>query len=139
MGEGLDVAGADRFVGVLGEDGAQEFEEEPEQPPVRNPAEAEFHKKLTDNTSDFAEIVLRETDNHGVDVVFDNVGEAVMEKSLQCTKYNGRYLMMGFASNKLVADEPWIVPRRIALVAHQTANLTAKLYGVACRETVKRD
>ena len=53
--------------------------------------------------------------NHGVDVVFDNVGEAVMEKSLQCTAYNGRYLMMGFASNKVVADEPFIVPRRIAL------------------------
>ena len=48
--------------------------------------------------------------NKGVDVVFDNVGEAVMEKSMQCTVYNGRYLMMGFASNKVVADEPFIVP-----------------------------
>jgi NADPH2:quinone reductase len=67
------------------------------------------------NTNDFAEIVLRETDGQGVDVVFDNVGEAVLEKSLQCTKYNGRYLMMGFASNKVVADEKFIVPRRIAL------------------------
>ena len=38
-----------------------------------------------------------------------------MEKSLQCTRYNGRYLMMGFASNKVVADEKFIVPRRIAL------------------------
>jgi NADPH:quinone reductase len=67
------------------------------------------------NEADFAAIVLAETGNKGVDVVFDNVGEAVMEKSLQCTVYNGRYLMMGFASNKLVADEPFIVPRRIAL------------------------
>jgi NADPH2:quinone reductase len=67
------------------------------------------------NTDDFAEIVLSETGNQGVDVVFDNVGEAVLEKSLQCTKYNGRYLMMGFASNKVVADEKFIVPRRIAL------------------------
>ena len=66
-------------------------------------------------TTDFAETVLAETDGQGVDVVFDNVGEAVFEKSLQCTKYNGRYLMMGFASNKLVADEKFIVPRRIAL------------------------
>lgn len=64
---------------------------------------------------DFAEIVLRETDGQGVDVVFDNVGEAVLEKSLQCTRYNGRYLMMGFASNKVVADEKFVVPRRIAL------------------------
>jgi NADPH2:quinone reductase len=67
------------------------------------------------NEADFAEIVLAETGNSGVDVVFDNVGEAVMEKSMQCTAYNGRYLMMGFASNKLVADEPFIVPRRVAL------------------------
>jgi NADPH2:quinone reductase len=67
------------------------------------------------NTNDFAEIVLSETDSQGVDVVFDNVGEAVLEKSLRCTKYNGRYLMMGFASNKVVADEKFIVPRRIAL------------------------
>ena len=52
--------------------------------------------------------------NRGVEVVFDNVGEAVMEKSMQCTAYNGRYLMMGFASNKLVADEPFIVPPRRA-------------------------
>src|SRR6516164_5290424 len=65
--------------------------------------------------SDFAETVLAETEGQGVDVVFDNVGEAVLEKSLQCTKYNGRYLMMGFASNKVVVDEKFIVPRRIAL------------------------
>ncbi|MDQ1434648.1 MAG: NADPH:quinone reductase, partial [Actinomycetota bacterium] len=65
--------------------------------------------------TDFAPVVLAETANRGVDVVFDNVGEAVMEKSMQCTAYNGRYLMMGFASNKLVADEPFIVPRRVAL------------------------
>jgi NADPH2:quinone reductase len=67
------------------------------------------------NDTDFAEVVLAETGNKGVDVVFDTVGEAVMEKSMQCTVYNGRYLMMGFASNKVVADEPFIVPRRIAL------------------------
>ena len=59
--------------------------------------------------------MLAETGNRGVEVVFDNVGEAVMETSLQCTAYNGRYLMMGFASNKVVADEPFVVPRRIAL------------------------
>jgi NADPH2:quinone reductase len=67
------------------------------------------------NDADFGEVVLAETGNRGVDVVFDNVGEAVMERSMACTAYNGRYLMMGFASNKVVADEPFLVPRRIAL------------------------
>ncbi len=66
-------------------------------------------------TDDFAAAVLADTANRGADVVFDNVGEAVMEASMNCTAYNGRYLMMGFASNKLVADEPFIVPRRVAL------------------------
>ena len=56
---------------------------------------------------------MAETGNRGVDVVFDNVGEAVLEASMNCTAYNGRYLMMGFASNKTVADEPFIVPRRL--------------------------
>ena len=51
----------------------------------------------------------------GVDVVFDNVGPAVFEKSAACIAYGGRYLMMGFASDKTVADEKWIVPRRIAV------------------------
>jgi NADPH2:quinone reductase len=67
------------------------------------------------NDADFAQVVLAETANRGVEVVFDNVGEAVMEKSMHCTAYNGRYLMMGFASNKVVADEPFIVPRRVML------------------------
>jgi NADPH2:quinone reductase len=67
------------------------------------------------NSTDFSEIVLEQTANQGVDVVFDNVGEAVMEMSMKCTRYNGRYLMMGFASNKAVADEQFLVPRRVAL------------------------
>ena len=45
-------------------------------------------------------IVLEQTGGQGVDVVFDNVGEAVMEKSIKALAYNGRYVMMGFASDK---------------------------------------
>jgi NADPH2:quinone reductase len=65
-------------------------------------------------TEDFKKIVLLKTNNRGVDVVFDNVGAAVMDDSMACTAYNGRYLMMGFASDKSHADEPFIVPRRIS-------------------------
>jgi NADPH2:quinone reductase len=65
--------------------------------------------------ADFAAAILEATGNRGVDVVFDNVGEAVMDASMNCIAYNGRYLMMGFASNKEVADERFVVPRRIAL------------------------
>jgi NADPH2:quinone reductase len=66
-------------------------------------------------TEDFAAVVMAETGGRGVDVVFDNVGDAVMDASLNCTAYNGRYLMMGFASDKTVADEKYIVPRRICM------------------------
>lgn len=62
---------------------------------------------------DFAEAVMRETNNRGVDVVFDNVGDAVFDASVKCTAYNGRYVMMGFASDKTKADEPYFVPRQI--------------------------
>src|SRR5438067_563352 len=73
------------------------------------------HVTINYTTTDFTEVVLTETSNRGVDVVFDNVGESVFGASLKCTAYNGRYLMMGFASNKRVADEAFVVPRRIAL------------------------
>jgi NADPH2:quinone reductase len=53
------------------------------------------------------------TGDHGVDVVFDNVGDAVFDASVKCTAYNGRYVMMGFASDKTKADEPYFVPRQI--------------------------
>ncbi|MFK8018609.1 MAG: zinc-binding alcohol dehydrogenase family protein [Pseudomonadales bacterium] len=66
-------------------------------------------------TDDFAAKVMELTNKQGVDVVFDNVGEAVMEKSMNCLRYNGRYVMNGFASDKSVADEKFLVPRRIAL------------------------
>ncbi len=66
-------------------------------------------------TDEFAPIVLEHTGGRGVDVVFDNVGEAVLDASMNCTAYNGRYLMMGFASNKIVADEKLIVPRRLSM------------------------
>jgi NADPH2:quinone reductase len=73
------------------------------------------HVAINYASTDFSEVVLAETSNSGVDVVFDNVGASVMEASMKCLKYNGRYLMMGFASDKAVADEKFLVPRRIAL------------------------
>ena len=33
---------------------------------------------------------------------------------MNCIAYNGRYLMMGFASDKSRADQPLIVPRRLS-------------------------
>src|SRR5262249_20493956 len=74
----------------------------------------ELGADLAIDYEDFAAVAMKETGGKGVDVVFDNVGEAVMEKSMGCLAYNGRYLMMGFASDKRFVDEKLIVPRRIA-------------------------
>lgn len=63
---------------------------------------------------DWKAIVLEKTGRRGVDVVFDNVGPSVMDDSIACTAYGGRYLMMGFASGKHAVDEKWIVPRKIS-------------------------
>jgi NADPH2:quinone reductase len=73
------------------------------------------HLAIDYTQQDFAAAVLDATDGRGADVVFDNVGAAVMERSMACLAYDGRYLMMGFASDKRVADEKLVVPRRIAL------------------------
>jgi NADPH:quinone reductase len=62
---------------------------------------------------DFAEVVLAETDNRGVDVVFDNVVAGIFEQTLKCVKYDGRLVMMGFAGDKTKADEPFIIPRKV--------------------------
>src|SRR5262245_6363383 len=72
------------------------------------------HVAIDYRERDFAPVVLEETDNRGVDVVFDNVGQAVMDASIKCIAYNGRYLMMGFASDKKYVDEKLIVPRQIS-------------------------
>ena len=80
----------------------------------------------------FNEIVMEATGNRGVDVVFDNVGASVMDASMKCTAYNGRYLIMGFASDKSHADEKFIVPRSVSagnlrlcgvLLAYADANI----------------
>ena len=62
---------------------------------------------------DFAEVVLAETNNRGVDVVFDNVVAGIFEQTLKCVAYDGRLVMMGFAGDKTKADEPFIIPRKV--------------------------
>ena len=83
------------------------------------------------------ERVLLETDGRGADVVFDNVGEAVFDASIKATAYDGRYLMMGFASNKAVADEPWIVPRQILMANIRLCGVTLAYADDGLRSMVK--
>ena len=88
---------------------------------------------------DFAQIVLDRTGDRGVDVVFDNVGQAVMEKSMSCLAYNGRYLVMGFASDKALADEKLIVPRRVAIGNFKLCGVLLAYLPDAMGKMLKRD
>lgn len=88
--------------------------------------------------SNFADIVLDETENRGVDVVFDNVGEAVMADSMKSIAYDGRYLMMGFASDKSRADEKFLVPRSICAGNFKMCGVMLAYASDAVRPTMKR-
>ena len=52
-------------------------------------------------TEDLRERIRELTDDRGVDVVYDTVGGDFMEPALRGTGWNGRYLVIGFASGTI--------------------------------------
>lgn len=63
-------------------------------------------------TDDFVAAVLAATGGRGVDVAFDTVGGTTTEQTFRCMAFNGRHLLVGFASGIEQEDEG-IVPRPI--------------------------
>ena len=64
------------------------------------------------NETDFSEAVLDVTDGRGVDVAFDSIGGEVTTKTFECMAFNGRHLLVGFASG-IEAEDEGIVPRPV--------------------------
>ncbi len=62
--------------------------------------------------TDFVDAVLQATDGRGVDVAFDSVGGDVTTKTFRCMAFNGRHLLVGFASG-IGAEDEGIVPRPV--------------------------
>ena len=60
---------------------------------------------------DFVSRVLEETDGRGADVIYDSVGGDTTDRSLKCIAWNGRLLVIGFASG----DIPSIKMNRVLL------------------------
>jgi NADPH2:quinone reductase len=60
---------------------------------------------------DFVPRVLKETDGRGADVIYDSVGGDVTDRSLKCIAWNGRLLVIGFASG----DIPEVKLNRVLL------------------------
>jgi len=50
---------------------------------------------------DFAPVVARETGGRGADLIFDPVGGDTFERSRKCIAFEGRLLVIGFASGKI--------------------------------------
>jgi NADPH2:quinone reductase len=62
--------------------------------------------------TDFVHAVLDATDGRGVDVAFYTVGGDVTIKTFSCMAFNGRHLLVGFASG-IEAEDEGIVPRPV--------------------------
>lgn len=60
---------------------------------------------------DFVPRVLEETDGRGADVIYDSVGGDTTDRSLKCIAWNGRLLVIGFASG----DIPSVKMNRVLL------------------------
>jgi NADPH2:quinone reductase len=52
-------------------------------------------------SADFAAIVNQATDGNGADVIYDPVGGEVFERSTKCIAFEGRIIVVGFASGKI--------------------------------------
>lgn len=62
-------------------------------------------------TQDFVPIVMEETGGRGADVIYDSVGGETTDRSLKCIAWNGRLLVIGFASG----DIPSVQMNRVLL------------------------
>jgi len=60
---------------------------------------------------DFVEGVLAETGGRGADVIYDSVGGDIFDRSLKCIAWNGRLVVVGFASGTI----PEVKANRIML------------------------
>jgi NADPH2:quinone reductase len=61
---------------------------------------------------DFVDAVLDVTAGRGVDVAFDSIGGEITERTFRCMAFNGRHLLVGFASG-IAAEDEGMVPRPI--------------------------
>jgi NADPH2:quinone reductase len=70
------------------------------------------HVAIDYRHADFVDTVLDATQGRGVDVAFDSVGGDVTLRTFRCMAFNGRHLMVGFASG-IEAEDEGLVPRPI--------------------------
>lgn len=69
---------------------------------------------------DFAERVMKDTENRGLPVIFDTVGEPVFDKSLDCVAVNGRLVTIVYNEN----------PRVVSALFRKNATVHMEFMGV---------
>jgi NADPH2:quinone reductase len=88
---------------------------------VSTPAKAELARQagadvvILYTEQDFLEVVRRETNGRGVDVVYDSVGAATWEKSLDCLRPRGMMVSFGNASGPVPPFQPLILSQKGSL------------------------
>jgi NADPH2:quinone reductase len=83
---------------------------------------------------DFVECVLAETGGRGADVIYDPVGGDTFDRSLRCIAWNGRVVVVGFASGRI----PEIRANRILLKNIAVTGIHWPAYAEHEPETVDR-
>jgi len=73
---------------------------------------------------DFVEAVLELTGGHGADVIYDPVGGDVFTKSRRCIAFDGRLVVVGFASGQI----PEIAANRMLLRTFSVSGFTLHAY-----------
>jgi len=66
--------------------------------------------------TDFAEVVMRETKDAGVDVVYDSVGKTTFDKSLDCVALRGSLILYGQSSGPVPPFDPARLAKRGAFL-----------------------
>jgi NADPH2:quinone reductase len=61
------------------------------------------HTAIDYRSEDFVERVLEQTGGRGANVIYDSVGGDITDKSLKCIAWNGRLVVIGFASGEIPA------------------------------------
>jgi NADPH:quinone reductase len=85
----------------------------PEKRALANAAGADVMIDYT--TESFAEVVRRDTDGRGVDVVYDSVGRTTVEGSLDCLAPRGMLVLFGQSSGAVPPLDPLVLSRKGSL------------------------
>jgi NADPH:quinone reductase len=82
------------------------------------------HHAIDYKAEDFVQAVLDYTHGHGADIIYDPVGGDVFDRSRRCIAFDGRLVVVGFASGRI----PEIAANRMLLRTFSVTGFTLHAY-----------